>query len=605
MMRNNIYNKVLGLAVAALTLAACADTWNDHFEGSSQGAQDGSLWQAIKQNSNLSNFASVVAACGYDMSLDGTQVFTVFAPTNDHFSSEEAAKLITQYNQEKGKVSDDDNSVIKEFVQNHIALFNHSVSPSSNDSLTLMNGKNAILTSGSINNASFLSTNQLYRNGVLFVIGETINYEPTVFEYLRKDADLDSLSSFFYNSRFYRREFLPEKSVQGGFVDGKAVYLDSVFMQQNDLFYSDFLNARLNQEDSTYWMVAPTNEVWRPLIEEYSQYFNYDDQVTDRDSLAYTNSRMAIVAGTIFSRTFNTDAAIADSAISTNAVERYAWRQTYWGANFMHYFQFGDGTGYSQQKPLQGPNGIFSGTENVECSNGLVMKTKTWNINPLNTFYQWIRVEAEDAGSIQEVSKVKNTTTEELEETITPRIRYVNGDNHFYGMMGENCYVEFEPTRTTVNHDVTFNIRNVLSNIGYDIYLVAAPALANDSDATEIQRLPTKLRCTINFHDQKGDVQSEVLQSSVTTTPDIVDYILLAEDYKFPCSSFGVVEEVPQINLKVETRVSSSEQRSNTFTRTMNIDCILLVPHGISAVTDDSFLIAPHGDGVGYYIPTK
>ena len=192
MMRNNIYNKVLGLAVAALTLAACADTWNDHFEGSSQGAQDGSLWQAIKQNSNLSNFASVVAACGYDMSLDGTQVFTVFAPTNDHFSSEEAAKLITQYNQEKGKVSDDDNSVIKEFVQNHIALFNHSVSPSSNDSLTLMNGKNAILTSGSINNASFLSTNQLYRNGVLFVIGETINYEPTVFEYLRKDADLDS-----------------------------------------------------------------------------------------------------------------------------------------------------------------------------------------------------------------------------------------------------------------------------------------------------------------------------------------------------------------------------------------------------------------------------
>ena len=126
MIRNNILNKVLGLAVAALTLAACADTWNDHYEGASQGAQEGSLWQAIKQNSNLSNFASVLAACGYDMSLDGTQVFTVFAPTNDSFSSEEAAKLIAQYNQEKGKVSDDDNTVIKEFIQNHIALFNHS-----------------------------------------------------------------------------------------------------------------------------------------------------------------------------------------------------------------------------------------------------------------------------------------------------------------------------------------------------------------------------------------------------------------------------------------------------------------------------------------------
>ena len=605
MIRYKIYNKVLGLAVAALTMAACADTWNDHYDGASQGAQDGSLWQVIKQNSNLSNFASVVAACGYDMALDGTQVFTVFAPTNEHFSSEEASKLIAEYNKEKGKVSDDDNTVIKEFVQNHIALFNHSVSPSSNDSLILMNGKNAILTVGSVNNASFLTSNQLYQNGVLFVISEPIDYEPTVFEYLRKDADLDSLSSFFYNSRFYRREFLPGRSVQGGFVDGKAVYLDSVFQQQNDLFYSDFLNARLNNEDSIYWMVAPTNEVWRPLIEEYSQYFNYDDQVTDRDSLAYTNSRMAIVAGTIFSRTFNSDAAIADSAMSTNAVERYAWRQSYWGANFMHYFQFGDGTGYSQQKPLQGPNGIFYGTDDVECSNGLVKKTNTWNINPLNTFYQWIRVEAEDAGSIQEVSKVENTTTKDMEETISPKPKYVYNDSPYYGKVWGNSFVEFEPTRTTMNHDVTFNIKNVLSNIGYDIYLVAAPALANDSNATDIQRLPTKLRCTVGYHDQSGAEQTEILQSSITTTPDIVDYILLAEDYKFPCSSFGVEEEKPQVTLKVETRVSSSEQRNNTFTRTMRIDCILLVPHGITQVTEDAFHFSPHGDGIVYTVLKK
>ena len=27
-----IYSKVIGLAVAALTLAACADTWDDHYD---------------------------------------------------------------------------------------------------------------------------------------------------------------------------------------------------------------------------------------------------------------------------------------------------------------------------------------------------------------------------------------------------------------------------------------------------------------------------------------------------------------------------------------------------------------------------------------------
>lgn len=605
MITKNIYIKVLGLAVATLTLVACSDTWNDHYETTANDVQSGTLWDAIKGNSNLSNFASVVAACGYDKSLASSQVFTVFAPTNDNFSNEEATRLIAEYNQQKGVVNDDDNSVVKQFVQNHIALYNHSVSASSNDSLMLMNGKNIMLKSDAVGEVPFLSSNLHYSNGVLFVVNGKVDYEPNVFEYLTMDADLDSLRSFFYNDRFYRKEFLPNRSVAGGFVDGKTVYLDSVFYQQNDLFDYDFLDAYINEEDSLYWMIAPTNNVWRGLIDEYTQYFNYDDQVSFRDSLAYTNPRLAIVKGTIFSRSYNTDAAIADSAMSTNAIYRYINRRSMWGENFLHYYQYGDATGYSLLKPTQAPYGVFADTQNKVCSNGLVMKTDTWKINPLNSFFQWIIVEAEDAGSIQEVSKVENSSTKDLEETITPKPKYVYNDNSYYGKVWGECFVEFEPTRTTMNHDVTFNIRNVLSNIGYDIYLVAAPALANDSNATEIQRLPTKLRCTIGYHDQKGEPQTEVLQSSVTTTPDVVDYILLAEDYKFPCSSYGVQEEKPQVTLKLETRVSSTEQRTNTFTRTMRIDCILLVPHGTSTVDEERFTFTPHGDGVGYSLLKK
>jgi len=391
--------------------------------------------------------------------------------------------------------------------------------------------------------------------------------------------------------------------VAGGFVDGKTVYLDSVFRQQNDLFDYDFLDADLNEEDSTYFMVAPTNEVWRQLIEEYSQYFNYDDKVLDRDSLVYTNPRLAIVKGTVFSRTFNEDAALRDSALSTSAYTSMSSRKYYWGTEFLHYYQYGDGTGYSQQKPLQQPAGVLSGAQEIDCSNGKVFKASQWNFNPLNTFYQWIIVEAEGQGSIQEVSKVQNTSTNEMEETITPKPRYVESDNEFYGKVFGNSFVEFEPTRTTMNHNVTFNIKNVLSNIGYDIYLVSAPALANDSNATNVQRLPTKIRCTLGFHDQKGAEASDIIQSSIETTPDVVDYLLLAEDYKFPCCSYGLKEEIPQVTLKVETRVSSAEQRTNKFSRTMRIDCIMLVPHGQAVVTENAFVIAPHGDGVAYSIP--
>jgi uncharacterized surface protein with fasciclin (FAS1) repeats len=87
MKRYNIYKKVLGLALAVLTFAACSDTWDEHYDRLGEGKNDASLWQAISQNSNLSNFAKVIQACGYDKALNSSQVFTVFAPTNEHFSA--------------------------------------------------------------------------------------------------------------------------------------------------------------------------------------------------------------------------------------------------------------------------------------------------------------------------------------------------------------------------------------------------------------------------------------------------------------------------------------------------------------------------------------
>ena len=323
-----IYNKVIGLALVALTFMACSDTWDDHYDKKGEGTIDATLWQAITQDGNLSNFAKVVQACGYDKALNSSQVFTVFAPTNDQFSAQEADELIAGYNAEKGKVIEDDNTVIKEFIQNHIAMYTHSVAPTSNDSLVLMNGKKTMLTANAFGNNQILTNNQHYSNGVLFTIQGKAQYFPTVFEYLRKDADLDSIASFFYNDRFYRKEFVPERSVAGGLENGKTVYLDSVFVQQNDLW--DYLWAYTNEEDSTYWMVVPTNQEWKKLIEEYEGtkdhpgYFVYDKNVPFRDSMAYTMPRLAIVNGTTFSRTLNPDTHLTDSALSTSAAERYS-----------------------------------------------------------------------------------------------------------------------------------------------------------------------------------------------------------------------------------------------------------------------------------------
>ena len=314
--------------------------------------------------------------------------------------------------------------------------------------------------------------------------------------------------------------------------------------------------------------------------------------------MMYTAPRLAIMAGTVFSRTLNTDAHLTDSAVSTNAAYTYVSRRM-WGSNDLHYYQYGGASPINTKKPF-GPEGVFNGTKNVQCTNGQVMKTDNWKIDKLNTFNQWIIIEAEDRGSIREVSKFTDSKTNEEMGTVTPVTRRILNNNPFYGKVWGDAFVEFDEVTqdASVQHAVTFNIEDVLSNMGYDIYLVTAPALANDSNATEAQRRPTQLKCTLYYHNQEGEQQQLVLGDQIVTNPNEVDYILLKENYKFPCSSWGLIEAEPQVSLKVETNV---KRKGTTWTKTMRIDCIMLVPHGIATLDEERFTISPHGDGDTYY----
>lgn len=582
-------------------LTACSDTWDDHYDslGDDSGMHDGTLWQAIKSDPKLSNFASVVEACDIAKDLNGSQVFTVFAPTNDCFSQAEAQALIASYRQQVAdSVIEEDNTVIKEFVQNHIALYNYSVAVTSRDSIVFMNGKYAVLSNGDIGGATLLTRNQLYSNGILYTLGNQIGYLSNVFEYVAKDPELDSLRSFLYNSSYYYREFEPDLSVPGSIVNGKTQYLDSVFNQRNELF--EFL-GRLNSEDSTYIMVAPTNEVWRDLVGEYENYFAYPQNLEKRDSFVYTNSRLAIVQGTTFSRTFNTDESLKDSAMSVNSVRNYAQRKARWGAPF-EYFEY--------YKPLDA-HGALNQSQVIPCSNGEVRKASTWNIDKLMSFHQYNIINAEARNSIKEIRKQADSHGDSIEMASTATI-YVNSDNRFYDKVWNNSFIELTPNSASANYWVEFNLKDVLSNIGYDIYLVTVPALARDSNATSAQRLPTKFRCKLK---EPGKAESVSLKnreggSDFITRPDTIDYLLLAEDYKFDVCTWGVDNNNMQVTLNVETSVTNSELRRELYTRTVRIDCILLVPHGtlqlVDALPEDSeipsrywgipgLLMYPHG----------
>lgn len=611
-------NKVVGLALAALTLAACTDKWDDHYNDSAlAGTHSGTIWDAMKQNPELSNFLMVVDSCGYDKELKGTQAFTVFAPTNANFSLAQAQSVIDLYkNEVKSGVRLSENRAIKEFLQNHIARYTYSVSNTTNDSVIMMNGKYLVLTKNDFGGKKLESSNQLYENGVLFTIAEPTEFYNNIFEYLYKDKSqqpdgLDSMYNFWYDSRYYRYELDESSSVAGDVVNGKTTYLDSVMVKYNELFYR---LADINDEDSTYWMLTPTNALAKKLIDEYSPYFMYHEQIEKYDSLRWFMPRVQIAMSGLFSMTRNRalkkhldTGSQVDSLLSVASLD-YRERLYGWGHDSLHYYQYG--TAEQPRDPFAA-GGLFDGAEPIKCSNGVLLKTDNWNIYKTETFLRTIVVEAESASRI-----VNNKTSK------WPSIVSVKADSKYYNKISDNRYLEIYPENASSSSpDITFLIPNVLSGVKYDIYLVTVPKDVIDStqtdykpccnyisvfykdlDGTGLERDSLNELQFKNYYDggqyerdkyflgninedyqfERHVTESGSMEKVSTKGGQDVDTICIAKGMVFPTCSWGTKS---QVQLLLRNWVEIGED--DLYDRTMRIDCIIFRPQEFGDLKKD------------------
>lgn len=536
---------LVGCAISAAPTAitSCSDDWNDHYDASTQ--DNGTLWQAIAAQSTLSNFARVVQAAGYDRILDGSQTYTVFAPTNAALTSAQADSLISEYNRQQANgVCSDDNTVVRQFLQNHIALYKRPVSSLTNDSITLMNDKYAVLTSSTLAGKKLLSTNALYNNGLLFTLDRQLDYFPNVFEYLGHDADLDSVYTFLNSYSVY--EFNDAKSVPGEIVDGQTVYLDSVSDLRNNVLQKYGL---INSEDSTYWMLCPTNSEWSRLVAEYEPYFNYPLNTSKRDSLTYANTRLAIIGGAFFSRTRNSDVAFQDSAVSTQAM-----------SSTMRSLLDNDYPYYTYHKPFD-EGGIFNGTTDVACSNGHVRKSAVWSLSKYETFAQTSRVEGENI-------MMQDTLINAVDPLTT---REVLQGNPYYNQVSGKSYVEVAPETPTAKVIVGFKVPNLLSKMKYDVYAVFVPATAGDTLAIQETTKPLRVTCRIRQLDQNGVRTSPPFRNAKNINTATVDAVKLISGVELTTSSYGLPDATTQFEIQ-----------SNTDGATLRIDCIYFVPSEIN-----------------------
>lgn len=600
-----------GLAIALMLLfSSCSD--KDHFDSVATG-NGATLWENITSDEELSNFAAVLEATGYASRLATSQVFTVFAPVNEKFTAADRDKVIALYNAEKAAgVKDDKNAAIVEFIQNHIALYNYTVSDVMEaKSLRMMNGKGSWFTPNSLQGIEFQKKNLVAKNGVLYTLSDKIQYYQNIYELIKKeqggDTGLDSLYNFLYHYHFTK--FIPEESVKGEIVDGKQQYLDSVTTVNNEIL-DKWIKAKLDSEDSSYYAVLPTNKAWREQYDVNKYFFKYvhNSQSPDtvvsselRDSFEYILPRYNIIAGAQFSRTTNPKLGTGekvDSVKSPLAIS-FGYRKLKYGDFEKRVYEYM--TPYEVTK--EPSSGIFVDTESSMCSNGVAFKANEWKIQRENTFLQDISMEAEAKATLDSLYYVRNNYDPKKDGRPKLISRDAKSSSPFYEDIMGHTFCKLESDANAKMSGALFNFTDVLSNVWYDLYVCTVPSIAYNKYDTDI--LPTRIQCTIYCKNPEG-IQDTLEFNSLEAHPSklgsiqVVSFgdISVDDDYerkkpysyqtdptkvhkihigriKFPTCTWGLPD--PMVKLRVEVNVLTTSV-GVTKSNMLYLDRILLSP---------------------------
>ena len=528
---------VIGYCLLVIGTAACSD-WSDHYESATEGEGNATLWEQLQANPQLSDFCEVLEATrlfrmhrktevSYAQLLNSGQSFTVLAPVNGTFNKDSLLRLV--------QTAPGDSIVEKKFIFNHLSRMTVSMN-SSAQTLHLLNGKNVTISESGISGVPLVTANQRALNGVIHVVSHAVPYGFNLYEALCDEADINLIGASL--RQYDWDEFDAEASVSSGIVDGVPVYVDSVVYEHNRILGSIGL---INAEDSTYWVVAPTNEGWRKAWDATSKFFVFDKSYQKADSLQKYWTNRALLDDAIFNMT--DQKSVNDSLVS---VPYLNWRRSYVaGKPVFHVFKSPFAAG-----------GILNGAQQIACSNGVLYKTDEWPFTPEETFFKELWTEAETTWLITD-----------YKDCVYSRIGLVADS------ISQNSYLQIVAT-SRVNWELTFRLDNVLSG-RYDICAIVLPQTVMSPDATKLK--PCKFTASVNYVKADGTEEAYHCQDTqFENIPDRVDTIVVAEAFQFPATNYN--QSTNKISLTLKCNISTKE--SSKYSREMLLDCIYLRPRG-------------------------
>ena len=516
-------------------LSSCSD-WDDHYENEAANSAELTLWDAIQQRSDLSDFAQVLektmvfrqhkkTPVSYADLLKGGRSFTLFAPVNGTFNKDSILSLVTTAN--------GDSAVERFFIMNHLSQ-NLVSADGTEKNFRLLNYKNASFVDNKVNNVGFRESNIHSKNGIMHVMDRQLPYMMTIYEALVALPQFKSHGEFL--ASYNEDEFNESASVSSGIVDGKKIYIDSVMIERNKLM--DRV-GRLNAEDSLYYVVIPTEAGWNKAWNTAFECFKYPKTNKDADSLQHFYAYCALMDDAVYSY-YQQKAHIESYAYP------YPWINplAYPGRQLYTYSDY----------PFS-PTGIFgSAKERYQCSNGMIFASDEWVFNPTLTYNTYRFVEGENESSVISYTYCTMTKIDALGDSISAR-----------------AFTHIKPSGGNSNWNVTYKLTNALSTT-YDVYVRVLPKSVTGGE----NKRPCRFTATINYYDEEGKEQHYTFNNGtpINTNPNIVDVVKVGT-FKIPTCNYGQGDGgQPSITLTCSIRANENAK----YDRNFYLDEIILDP---------------------------
>ena len=399
------------LIAGLIVLGSCKDTWNEHYsfketESKYPVAKLAETLGGIPEFSNFCKALENTLMCDkhgrpiedmtYMKLLADDQFLTVWAPSNSALSQAEWDAYM------KANKSDAENlEVGTKFIENHIARFRHSVGDTVETKVYMLNGKAIRSHQNDIAGNPYHGDDKNIRcsNGVLHGIDGYIKFLPTLYEYVTQSSDYRDLFGAWFES-YTVTELDLSRSVSLGQKNenDEIIYVDSVMMESNILL-NHF--GRIQSEDSLYYMVIPTPQLWQAQFDRISKFFKYGEKELNNDSLMLYYTRTTMITDMFFNMNKAVQHYWPDSVLST----RYSETENRADDRPYHVFS----------NPTDKTNGLFgSAIDSIECSNGMIYVVDKWPFVDTLTFLRHIKYEAEDITlkdflqPLQSVNKIGN-----------------------------------------------------------------------------------------------------------------------------------------------------------------------------------------------------